>query len=95
VFFILKETKDHYGTAASAGMVGRGGDAAGVKALLSVDATDCWHLLSWWWSGFLGALPPSLWSKNNSSKESQVGVMWSSLCERVIILACAALQPRM
>ena len=34
-------------------------------------------------------------SKNNSSKESQVGVMWSSLCERVIILACAALQPRM
>ena len=62
VFFILKETKDHDGTAASAGMVGRGGDAAGVKALLSVDATDCWHLLSWWWSGFLGALPPSLWS---------------------------------
>ena len=34
-------------------------------------------------------------SENNSSKESQVGVMWSSLCERVNSLACAALQPRM
>jgi hypothetical protein len=33
-------------------------------------------------------------SKNNSSKESQVGVMRGSLCERDISPACAALQPR-
>jgi len=143
---LTREIKESDGTPASPRMVRRGGDAARVQALLAADATDCWHLLSWWWSGFLGALPPSLWSlllsiqssplffctiirillavlvefprcaspldqprtrtilltlclfcrsKNNSSKESQVGVMWSSLCERVIILACAALQPRM
>jgi len=40
-------------------------------------------------------LLPCSWSKNNSSKESQVGVMWRDLCERVISHACAAFQPRM
>lgn len=79
------------GTATGSRMVGRGGYATRVKALLPVNAADCGHLLRRWWSGSLGALPPSLWSKNHCSKESQVGVMRSSLYERDISIACAAL----
>ena len=69
------------------------GDAAGVKAVFPTDAPHCWYLLSWWWPCFLGALPPSLWSKDNGSKESQVGILWSDGHERDGSHACAALQP--
>jgi len=58
---VSKEAKDQDGTATGTRTVGRGGYATRVKALLPVDAADCWHLLRWRWSGFLGALPPSLW----------------------------------
>jgi K+-transporting ATPase A subunit len=40
-----------------------------------------------------GRCAGSLRSKNNSSKESQVGIMQSSLYERNISSACEALQP--
>jgi hypothetical protein len=59
--YLLPKAKDLDGTPASTRMVRGGGDAARVKALLSVDATDCWHLFGRWWSCILGALPPSLW----------------------------------
>lgn len=92
---IGKEAKDCDGMSTGSGMVWRGGYAARVKAMLPTDASHCWHLLCWWRPCFLGALPSSLWSKDNGSKESQVGIMRSNLYKLDISLARAALQSGM
>ncbi|CAO2203045.1 unnamed protein product [Urochloa humidicola] len=71
-------------------MVRRGGDEARVKALLAADATECWHLLRWWHPCSLGALPPTLRSKDNVPRS----LRWAS-CGAISTSSTSALLVRL